>query len=212
MMITLQQVTDWIKKLDAVYTEQKDFLSKLDSDIGDGDHGVNMARGFNAVVNALDAAPPADIGAAFKTASTSLIKTVGGASGPLYGTFFLRCAIAFAGKQEIGLDTWTSALEKGVQGIEQLGKAQKGDKTMLDAWFPALDALKAAVESAAAENGLKDALKSAADAAEAGMKATVPLQAKKGRASYLGERSIGHQDPGATSTYLLLKTAAEIFG
>ncbi|MDR2052936.1 MAG: dihydroxyacetone kinase subunit L [Treponema sp.] len=207
MMITVQQVINWIKKLDAVYTEQKDFLSKLDSDIGDGDHGVNIARGFKAVVSALDAAPPADIGAAFKTVSTSLIKTVGGASGPLYGTFFLRCVAVFAGKQEIGLDIWTSALEKGVQGIEQLGKAQKGDKTMLDAWFPALEALKATVK-----NEIKDALKSAADAAEAGMKATVPLLAKKGRASYLGERSIGHQDPGATSTYLLLKTAAETLG
>ena len=207
MMITLRQLIDWLRKLDAVYTEQKDFLSKLDSDIGDGDHGVNMARGFNAVVSAVDSSSPADIGAAFKTVSMSLIKTVGGASGPLYGTFFLRAAAGFAGKQEIDLETWTSALEKGVQGIEQLGKAQKGDKTMLDAWFPALDALKAA-----RGGGIKDALKAASDAAEEGMKGTIPLQAKKGRASYLGERSIGHQDPGATSTFLLLQAAAEVLG
>lgn len=207
MMITLRQVIDWLRKLDAVYTEQKDFLSKLDSDIGDGDHGVNMARGFNAVVTAIDSSSPADIGAVFKTTSMSLIKTVGGASGPLYGTLFLRAAAGFAGKQEIDLETWTSALEKGVQGIEQLGKAQKGDKTMLDAWFPALDALKAA-----RGGGIKDALKAAADAAEEGMKGTIPLQAKKGRASYLGERSIGHQDPGATSAFLLLQAAAEVLG
>jgi dihydroxyacetone kinase-like protein len=207
MMITLLQLIDWLKKLDAVYTEQKDLLSKLDSDIGDGDHGVNMARGFNAVVSAIDSSPPADIGAAFKTVSMTLIKTVGGASGPLYGTFFLRAAAGFAGKQELDLEAWTSAVEKGVQGIEQLGKAQKGDKTMLDAWFPALAALK---ENGG--NGIKAALKAAADAAEEGMKATIPLQAKKGRASYLGERSIGHQDPGATSTFLLLQSAAEILG
>lgn len=207
MMITLRQLIDWLKKLDAVYTEQKDFLSKLDSDIGDGDHGVNMARGFNAVVSAVDSAQPADIGAVFKTASMSLIKTVGGASGPLYGTFFLRAAADFAGKQEVNLDAWTSALEKGIQGIEQLGKAKKGDKTMLDAWLPALDALK---EGKGKE--IKEALKAAADAAEEGMKGTIPLQAKKGRASYLGERSIGHQDPGATSAFLLLQAADEMLG
>ncbi|MDR2446985.1 MAG: dihydroxyacetone kinase subunit L [Treponema sp.] len=207
MMITLRQIVDWLKKLNAIYTEQKDFLSKLDSDIGDGDHGVNMARGFNAVVSAIEAAPPANIGAAFKSASMSLIKTVGGASGPLYGTFFLRASVIFAGKQEIDLGVWTAALEKGVQGIEQLGKAQKGDKTMFDAWLPALAALKEKEG-----NDIKEALKAAADAAEEGMKATIPLQAKKGRASYLGERSIGHQDPGATSTFLLLQAAAMILG
>jgi dihydroxyacetone kinase-like protein len=207
MMITLRQIVDWIKQLDAVYSGQKDFLSKLDSAIGDGDHGVNMARGFNAAVGAIDAAPPVDAGGAFKTVSTSLIKTVGGASGPLYGTLFLRCVPVFAGKTEIDLDTWTAALEKGVQGIEQLGKAQKGDKTMLDAWFPALDALKSAKGG-----GIKEALKAAADAAEEGAKATIPLQAKKGRASYLGERSIGHEDPGAASTALLLQTAAAVLG
>ncbi|MDR2796268.1 MAG: dihydroxyacetone kinase subunit L [Spirochaetaceae bacterium] len=207
MMITLQQLIDWLKKLDVVYTEQKDFLSKLDSDIGDGDHGVNMARGFSAVSAAIDSASPSDIGAVFKTVSMSLIKNVGGASGPLYGTFFLRAAADFAGKQEVDLSAWTRALEKGVAGIEQLGKAQKGDKTMLDAWLPALAALKEAEG-----NGIKEALKSAVDAAEEGMKNTIPLQAKKGRASYLGERSIGHQDPGATSTFLLLQSAAEILG
>ncbi|MDR2343828.1 MAG: dihydroxyacetone kinase subunit L [Spirochaetaceae bacterium] len=206
-MITLPQLIDWLKKLDGVYTEQKDFLSKLDSDIGDGDHGVNMARGFNAVLSAIESSPPADICAAFKTVSMTLIKTVGGASGPLYGTFFLRAAADFTGKQELDLDAWTSALEKGIQGIEQLGKAQKGDKTMLDAWLPALTALK---ENGG--NGIKAALKAAADAAEEGMKATIPLQARKGRASYLGERSIGHQDPGATSAFLLLQSAAGILG
>ncbi|MDR2792227.1 MAG: dihydroxyacetone kinase subunit L [Treponema sp.] len=207
MMITLQQVIDWLKELNIVYTEQKDFLSKLDSDIGDGDHGVNMERGFNAVVAAIDTTSPADIGAVFKTVSTSLIKSVGGASGPLYGTFFLRAAAVLAGKPEVDLVAWTAAFEKGVQGIEQLGKAQKGDKTMLDAWLPALSVLKAA-----GGNEIKEVLKAAASAAEEGMKATIPLQAKKGRASYLGERSIGHQDPGASSTFLLLQTAAGVLG
>ncbi|MDR1230330.1 MAG: dihydroxyacetone kinase subunit L [Spirochaetaceae bacterium] len=209
MMITAQQIVDWLKKLDAVYTEQKDFLSELDSAIGDGDHGVNMARGFTAVVAAIEAAPPADIGAAFKTVSLSLIKTVGGASGPLYGTFFLQCATAFVAKPEADLAAWTVAVEKGIQGIEKLGKAQQGDKTMLDAWLPALAALKSTAESG---QGLEDALLAAALAAEEGAKATVPLQARKGRASYLGERSIGHQDPGATSTALLLRAAAETLG
>jgi dihydroxyacetone kinase-like protein len=208
-MITAQQIVDWLKKLDAVYTEQKDFLSELDSAIGDGDHGVNMARGFTAVVAAIEAAPPADIGAAFKTVSLSLIKTVGGASGPLYGTFFLQCATAFVAKPEADLAAWTVAVEKGIQGIEKLGKAQQGDKTMLDAWLPALAALKSTAESG---QGLEDALLAAALAAEEGAKATVPLQARKGRASYLGERSIGHQDPGATSTALLLRAAAETLG
>jgi dihydroxyacetone kinase-like protein len=205
MMITLPQIVDWLKRLDAVFAGQKDFLSKLDSDIGDGDHGVNMARGFSAVDSALDASPPADIGAAFKTASASLIKTVGGASGPLYGTFFLRFAIAAAGKTELDLAAWTDGIEKGVRGIEQLGKAKQGDKTMLDAWLPALEALKGAGD-------LKEALKAASAAAEDGMRATIPLQARKGRASYLGERSIGHQDPGATSTFLLLEAASQTLG
>ena len=203
-MITTAQVVSWINDLKDKYSENKEFLTRLDSDIGDGDHGINMDRGFTAAAEAITATPPADVGAAFKTVSTTLIKTVGGASGPLYGTLFLRAAIVFAGKTEISLAEFTEGIEKGIQGIEQLGKAQLGDKTMLDAWLPALDALKAS-------DNIPTGIKSAADAAEEGVKNTIPLVAKKGRASYLGERSAGHQDPGATSTAIMLKSAAEFF-
>ncbi|MDR3244513.1 MAG: dihydroxyacetone kinase subunit L [Elusimicrobiota bacterium] len=207
-MINLSNVKELAVQLNKIYTEQKAYLSQLDSDIGDGDHGVNMARGFNAVVEALEKTPPKDIGEAFKSISMSLIKTVGGASGPLYGTFFLKAALVFAKKTQGGIDEWIEALDKAIAGIQQIGKAQKGDKTMLDIWFPALDSLKA---SKAAGKSFDDCLKDSSDAAQEAMKATIPLLAKKGRASYLGERSIGHQDPGATSAAMLLKAVSEIF-
>ncbi|MDR2860525.1 MAG: dihydroxyacetone kinase subunit L [Elusimicrobiota bacterium] len=207
-MITVDKVKELAQVLNKTYNEQKAYLSQLDSDIGDGDHGVNMARGFEAVTASLEKTPPEDIGTALKLISMALIKSVGGASGPLYGTFFLKASIVFAKKTEGGLDEWIDAVDKGIAGIQQLGKAQKGDKTMIDAWLPALDALKAAKSTG---KSFADALKESAAAAEEGMKATIPLLAKKGRASYLGERSIGHQDPGATSTVLLLKAVSEKF-
>ncbi|MDR0823040.1 MAG: dihydroxyacetone kinase subunit L [Endomicrobium sp.] len=205
-MITLSNIHSFVLGLQAVYTEKKEYLTQLDSPIGDGDHGINMARGFDAVIKAWDAKPPIDIGEAFKTVSMAIIKNVGGSSGPLYGTMFLRMS-AFVGKKaEIDLTDWTGALEKGIEGIAQMGKGQKGDKTMLDAFYPALDALKSAESKT-----LKEALSASAQAGTEGMKGTIPMLAKKGRASYLGERSIGHQDPGATSAVYLLEVAAEKF-
>lgn len=205
-MITLSKFRDFIFSLQAVYNEKKIYLSELDSAIGDGDHGVNMARGFDAVIAAWTAKEPIDFAQACKTVSMTLIKTVGGASGPLYGTLFLRMSAAFGAKTEIGLEEWILGIEKGIEGIAAMGKAQKGDKTMLDAWYPYLDALKAAKE---AGKDIKTALSDAAKAAQAGAEATIPLIAKKGRASYLGERSAGHQDPGATSAAIFAQFAAD---
>jgi dihydroxyacetone kinase-like protein len=204
--MNIQNLQKFIFNLQATYNEKKIYLSELDSAIGDGDHGVNMSRGFNAVAATWEAKPPVDFGQAFKLVSMSLIKTVGGASGPLYGTFFLKMSMTMLGKTEIGLDDWIDAVQKGIEGIAAIGKAQKGDKTMLDAWYPALDALKAAKS---AGKDLNLALAESADAASQGALNTIPLLAKKGRASYLGERSIGHQDPGASSTALLLSAAAQ---
>jgi dihydroxyacetone kinase-like protein len=206
-MINVNNVKKWIYDISDVYNEQKIYLSELDSAIGDGDHGVNMARGFEVVVSQWEKTPPADLASAFKLISMSLIKSVGGASGPLYGTFFMKAAAICAGKQEIDLAQWIEILEKGIEGISKMGgNSQKGDKTMLDALYPALDALKVAKNNG---KTLNEALNDSQAAAEKGREDTIPMQAKKGRASYLGERSIGHQDPGATSLHLLLKSAAQ---
>jgi dihydroxyacetone kinase-like protein len=153
----------------------------------------------------LSASPPADIAGALKTAAMSLIRTVGGAAGPLYGTFFLRASAACAGKGELSPADLAAAFRQGVEGVRQRGKAEPGDKTMLDALLPAAEAMREAAEAGLA---LAEVLHRAERAAEAGMRATIPLQARKGRASYLGERSVGHQDPGATSAHLLIRTAA----
>jgi len=190
-----------------VIAQHKEELTALDSAIGDADHGINMDRGFKAVVAKLDGLPAAeDIGALFKTVGMTLVSTVGGAGGPLYGTLFLQLGVATAGKTEIEPTDWAAALEAAVAGVQARGKAELQDKTMVDALAPGRDACREAVEQGA---GFGDALRRSADAAEAGMKATIPLVARKGRASYLGERSAGHQDPGATSSWLLLRTVAE---
>ncbi len=205
-MIAYEDVLAWIRRYAAVVAENRTYLTELDSAIGDADHGINMDRGFHAVLEKVDGLETRDIGAAFKAVGMTLISKVGGAAGPLYGTFFLQLGAVTAGKEAIAVDELAAALEAGVAGIQRLGKAEPGDKTMVDALLPARDALRAA-----ANDGLSVgvAVARAAEAAEAGMLATVPLVARKGRASYLGERSAGHQDPGATSTYLLLKCAAD---
>jgi dihydroxyacetone kinase-like protein len=205
-MIAYEDVLAWIRRYAAVVAENRTYLTELDSAIGDADHGINMDRGFKAVLEKVDSLEARDIGAAFKAVGMTLISKVGGAAGPLYGTFFLQLGAVTAGKEAIAVDELAAALEAGVAGIQRLGKAEPGDKTMVDALLPARDALRAA-----ANDGLSVgvAVARAAEAAEAGMLATVPLVARKGRASYLGERSAGHQDPGATSTYLLLKCAAD---
>jgi dihydroxyacetone kinase-like protein len=189
--------------------EHRAELVKLDTAIGDGDHGTNMDRGMRAAVEKLDALEGDDIGALLKAVGMAMVSKVGGAAGPLYGTLFLQMAAPVAGREELDLGGWADALEAGVKGVQARGKAEAEDKTMVDALLPALAALRAAEGEGA---GLGDALRRSADAAEEGMKATIPLEARKGRASYLGPRSVGHQDPGATSTHLLLRVAAETLG
>jgi len=206
--ISRDEIIEWIKTFAGAIAAQKDYLTQLDSAIGDADHGVNMDRGFQAVLQKLPAAASQDIGAIFKLVGMTLISTVGGASGPLYGTIFLQMGAATAGKFELTLADWAAALESGVEGVARRGKAVLGDKTMLDSLYPGLAALKLAVTN---EAGLADALRQAEQAAQQGMRSTIPLVARKGRASYLGERSAGHQDPGATSAHLLLQAAADVF-
>jgi dihydroxyacetone kinase-like protein len=207
MPITTEDTLRWLKQLANVLHENRDYLTQLDSPIGDADHGINMDRGFKAVIDKLPTVANMDIGSILKTVGTTLVSTVGGASGPLYGTAFLRAGMATSGKHELYEADVVSMLEAALEGIKARGKAHAGEKTMVDALTPAL----AAAKEAEAENlGLPQMLRRASDAAEAGMKATIPMLATKGRASYLGERSIGHQDPGATSSWLMLKTLAEI--
>jgi len=206
MAVGKEAVLQWLEALQQVYAGNRQWLTELDSAIGDADHGINMDRGFTAVKAELAAQVPADIAAVFRTVATALIRHVGGSAGPLYGTFFLRAAAACAGKTEIAATDVVTLFQTGIQGIIERGKASAGDKTMLDALLPALDAMRTAL----ADGGsLAAILDQGAAAAKAGMLATVPMQARKGRASYLGARSIGHQDPGATSSYLLLQAAAD---
>jgi phosphoenolpyruvate---glycerone phosphotransferase subunit DhaL len=200
------EVMRWLQTFSSVIAENKEYLTTLDSAIGDADHGTNMDRGMRAAMKKLDGAPAGDIGATLKTVGMALVSSVGGAGGPLYGTLFLQMGTALAGKSEMEAEDWRGALEAAVKGVQARGKAELEDKTMIDALAPARDAFADAVNDG---TEFTDALRRSADAAESGMKATVPLVARKGRASYLGERSAGHQDPGATSSYLLLKTAAD---
>jgi len=208
MSVCAQDLLKWLDALQRVYAENKTWLTELDSAIGDADHGINLDRGFTAVKAELAKAPSADMSVILKTVATVLIRTVGGASGPLYGTFFLRASASCAGKVELQANDIVTMFQAGVEGIQQRGKAEPGDKTMLDTWLPAVQAMKQTIE---AGSDLPSVLQEGAAAGQAGMTSTIPLQAKKGRASYLGVRSIGHQDPGATSSYLLLKTAASTF-
>jgi dihydroxyacetone kinase-like protein len=198
----------WIRAFAAAVTENEELLTRLDSAIGDADHGANMARGMKAVVAKLDEGPAAGPAALLKQTGMTLVSTVGGASGPLYGTFFLRMAAAAGNADTLDHAAFAAALRAGVDGVVARGKAEAGDKTMYDALAPAVDALDAALGG---EN-TAGALRAAADAAAAGRDATTPLQARKGRASYLGERSVGHQDPGATSAALLVATAVDALG
>lgn len=205
-MISHDDILAWVRRFAAAVAENKAYLTELDSAIGDADHGINMDRGFTAVIGKLDGLPGGDIGATLKTVGTTLVSTVGGASGPLYGMFFMGMAGPAAGKETLTAEEFSAAFENGIAGVLRIGKAEPGDKTMVDALIPARDALRAAIADGAS---VGDALARAADGAEQGMLATTPLVARKGRASYLGERSAGHQDPGATSTHLLLRSAAE---
>jgi dihydroxyacetone kinase-like protein len=208
-MVSRDNLLAWIKALQQVYNENKEYLTQLDAAIGDADHGINMNRGFTNAQAELEKTNPQDVSAVLKTVAMALIRTVGGAAGPLYGTFFMRASTACANKTELEAADVVALFEAGLEGVLQRGKAELNDKTMVDALTPALTAMKNSLTNGA---DLTAILQTGTAAAEEGMKNTIPLQARKGRASYLGERSIGHQDPGATSSYLMLKTAAEIWG
>jgi phosphoenolpyruvate---glycerone phosphotransferase subunit DhaL len=204
--VSYGQVSDWIMAFAAAVAENREYLTELDSAIGDADHGINMNRGMQAVVGKMDAGDQPDIGALLKTVGMTLVSTVGGAGGPLYGTLFLQMGTSAAGKSELSGDDWAAALAAGVAGVQKRGKAELDDKTMIDALTPAVEAVRSALADGST---LDEALRRSAEAAQKGMTATIPLVARKGRASYLGERSANHQDPGATSSWLLLQTAAE---
>jgi phosphoenolpyruvate---glycerone phosphotransferase subunit DhaL len=200
--VTRDTVLDWMSGFAASMAEHREELVRLDTAIGDGDHGTNMDRGMRKALEKLSAQEQADAGAGLKTVAMALVSSVGGAAGPLYGTLFLQIGTALAGKNQIDLHSYAAAWRKGVDGVIARGKAELGDKTMVDALLPAVKALEQAPD-------LDTGLREAQDAAERGMRDTIPLLARKGRASYLGERSRDHQDPGATSTYYLYQTAAQ---
>lgn len=208
MQINAEHVLKFIEQAAAKLKEQREYLTQLDSAIGDADHGINLDRGFSAVVAKLPSVADKDIGAILKTVGTTLVSTVGGASGPLYGTAFLRAGMATADRFELGPDDVVVALQAALEGIQARGKAQRGEKTMVDAIGPGIDALKEAL--VANSDDLVAALRAGVEATRQGMEATTPMLATKGRASYLGERSIGHQDPGATSAYFLAQAMLQI--
>jgi phosphoenolpyruvate---glycerone phosphotransferase subunit DhaL len=207
--ITSSAVRDWVRAYAAEIAEHRAELVRLDTAIGDGDHGTNMDRGMRKAVEKVDASAGDDIGALLKAVGMALVSSVGGAAGPLYGTLFLQMGTASTGREELDLAGWTAAVEAGVQGVQARGKAEPGDKTMVDALLPGVEALRTSADDG---SSLAEALRRSADAATEGMRATIPMEARKGRASYLGPRSVGHQDPGATSAQLLLAVAAETFG
>jgi len=207
MPITTVDVLDCLRKMADVIHENKEHLTELDAAIGDADHGINMDRGFQSVLKKLPSAEDKDSGTILKTVGMALVSSVGGAGGPLYGTAFMQAGMAVSGKYELEAKDLLAALDGALKGVIMRGKANLGDKTMVDAITPAVNALREALENGA---GTVEALEQATAAAQKGMIDTIPMLAKKGRASYLGERSIGHQDPGATSSYLLIRTMAEM--
>lgn len=205
--LTSADIHRWLEAFAAAIASNRDYLTELDSAIGDADHGINMDRGFTAVLEKIGDVPD-DIGAILKAVGMTLISKVGGASGPLYGTFFLDMATRTAGHNQISASEWVEALSSGVDGVIRRGKAERGDKTMVDVWLPVVDSLRAGVANG---QDFTATMNTAGQVAETSMRETIPLVARKGRASYLGERSAGHQDPGATSSYLLIKAAVDTF-
>jgi dihydroxyacetone kinase-like protein len=204
--VTLDALVDWLSHFRDKVTEQRSYLTELDSAIGDADHGANMARGMAAVMDKIGAAPAGAVDELFKAVGMTLVTSVGGASGPLYGTFFLRMGMSGGPVKTLDAPGLGAALRAGLDGVVQRGKAEAGDKTMFDALSPALDAYDSTVASGgSAADGAQEAFA----AAQAGRDATQPMVARKGRASYLGERSAGHLDPGAASTALLFEALTE---
>ena len=205
--LTRDHIVRWITHLAAVLEENKDYLTQLDAAIGDADHGINMDRGFKKVLSQLPSVQDKDIGTILKTVGMALISSVGGAGGPLYGTLFMRAGMAVGSKYELTAEDLVAMWRAAVEGVIQRGRAQLGDKTMVDALLPAVEAMQQAL----AQGGdIVAILQAGVAAAEKGRDATIPLVARKGRASYLGERSAGHLDPGATSSHLLLKTLLDV--
>ena len=204
--VTTTVLEEWVRKFAHLVAENRDHLTELDAAIGDADHGSNMDRGMKAVVAALEASPPATAGALLSKVGMTLVSTVGGASGPLFGTLFLRIGSTLGDAETTSSSALAAALRAGLEGVVERGKAGPEDKTMYDALAPAVDALDEALAEGA---DLSAGLKRAQDAAAAGRDATIPMLARKGRASYLGERSVGHQDPGATTVALLLEAATQ---
>ncbi|MDU8924224.1 dihydroxyacetone kinase subunit DhaL [Pasteurellaceae bacterium LIM206] len=202
MALTTQQCIQWLKNCQQILTEKRDYLTELDTEIGDGDHGLNMQRGFTKVVEKLPMVADKDIATILKTVGMTLLSQVGGASGPLYGTFFIKGAQSAVGKFEVSFPELLQIFRDGVAGIVARGKAEVGDKTMCDVWIPLLKEL----ERVDSSRPLADILQSAVLKSQEFLSATIPLVAKKGRASYLAERSAGHQDPGATSSVYILQS------
>jgi dihydroxyacetone kinase-like protein len=202
--VTTAVLDQWVRRFADLVAENREHLTELDAAIGDADHGSNMDRGMKAAVAALDESQPATPGALLKKVAMTLVSKVGGASGPLFGTFFLRMSTSLGDAEAVSASDLATALRAGLGGVVDRGKAEPGDKTLYDALAPAVDALDAALEK---DETLAAALEAARDAAVAGRDATTPMVARKGRASYLGDRSAGHQDPGATTVALLLEAA-----
>ena len=206
-VVDAELMTEWMREAATVVRSEKDHLTQLDAAIGDADHGINLDRGFSAVQTALSESAPATPGAVLALAGRTLISTVGGASGPLYGTMLREASKTLGDEPTPDPETFLAALQAGLTGIQRLGAAVEGDKTMVDALSPALTAMTMSLRGGGT---LDDAVRAAAQGADEGAKATVPMEARKGRASYLGPRSVGHQDPGATSTALLLQALVHV--
>lgn len=207
-MVDGKKLTAVLMQISHKMTEQKDYLTRLDAAIGDSDHGINMARGFEAVEKKLPSLADKDIGTILKTVGLTLVSTVGGASGPLYGSAFMKAGVAMAGKEDMDLSDFLEAMRTGVEAVQMRGRAGAGEKTMLDSMLPAMDAME---EEASANAQIHTVLKAGVIAAWDGVEGTKDMIATKGRASYLGERSVGHQDPGATSFAYMLETIASMF-
>ncbi len=207
MPLSKAQLLAWLGKLDAVYAAKKDYLTDLDAAIGDADHGINMHRGFGKVMEKLPPVADKDIGTILKTVGMTLMSSVGGASGPLYGSFWMKPGMLLGDMEELDAADFARFVEAGVDGILQRGRPERGDKTMYDVWAPVLEVVRA---RAAAGDDVTAIVDAALPVGEKALADTIPLQARKGRASYLGERSVGHQDPGATSSYYMLETLRDV--
>ncbi|AJI93649.1 dihydroxyacetone kinase, L subunit [Yersinia ruckeri] len=207
MGLTKQDIVNWLQLCAEVFTQQRDFLTQLDTEIGDGDHGLNMNRGFNKVLEKLPSVADKDIGFILKNTGMTLLSSVGGASGPLFGTFFIRAAQSTNAKQTLDLPALCLMFKDGVEGVVMRGKAEPGDKTMCDVWWAVVDQLEQANRK---ELSVVDALQQTFERSQQALASTITMQARKGRASYLGERSIGHQDPGATSAMLMMQALLQV--